>query len=173
MSATSEIWTAGLIIIGDEILSGRTEDQNISQVASWLKSERVQLSEVRVVPDVIDCIVEAIQSLCAGNTYVFTTGGIGPTHDDVTVDAVAKALEVPVIVHPTLRGMLEEYFAEREGELTDGRLRLARAPQGAELIPNRKSFVPGFRIANIIMLAGVPNLAAGMLDGLAGKLRPV
>ena len=169
MSSPDKIWTAGLVVIGDEILSGRTHDKNIAQVASWLQVQGIRLAEVRVVPDVIDKIVEAVNALRAENDYLFTTGGIGPTHDDITVDAVAKALDLPVVVHPTARGILEKYYADKGG-LTEGRLRMARVPQGAELIPNRMSGAPGIKLGNVHLMAGVPHITAGMLDSLTGEL---
>ncbi|MFU7529260.1 competence/damage-inducible protein A [Qipengyuania sp. ASV99] len=164
-----KIWTAGLVVIGDEILSGRTHDKNIAQVASWLQVQGIRLAEVRVVPDVEDRIVEAVNALRAANDYLFTTGGIGPTHDDITVDAVAKALGVPVTIHPDARALLERYYADKGG-LNEGRLRMARVPEGADLIPNRMSGAPGIRRGNVILMAGVPHITAGMLDALTGKL---
>ncbi|HEX8308331.1 MAG TPA: molybdopterin-binding protein [Allosphingosinicella sp.] len=163
------IWTAGLLIIGDEILSGRTQDRNIAQIAIWLNLQGIRLSEVRVVPDVIDRIAGAVNALRAGNDYLFTTGGIGPTHDDITVDAIAHALGVKVIVHPEARAILEAYYATRGG-LNEGRLRMARVPEGAELIENRMSGAPGIRHGNIFILAGVPHIATQMLDSLNGTL---
>jgi len=165
----SEVWTAGLAVIGDEILSGRTQDRNIAQVATWLNVQGIRLAEVRVVPDVEERIVEAVDALRGAYDYCFTTGGIGPTHDDITVDAVAKALGVPVVVHPEARAILERYYADKGG-LNDGRLRMARVPEGAELIPNRMSGAPGIRIGNLFLMAGVPHITAQMLDALTGKL---
>lgn len=169
MNSPEKIWTAGLVIIGDEILSGRTHDKNIGQVASWLQVQGIRLAEVRVVPDVQDRIVEAVNALRAANDYLFTTGGIGPTHDDITVDAVAAALGVPVVIHEDARALLERYYADKGG-LNEGRLRMARVPEGAELIPNRMSGAPGIRRGNVILMAGVPHITAGMLDALTGKL---
>ena len=166
---TDRIYTAGLLVIGDEILSGRTHDKNIAQVASWLQVQGIRLSEVRVVPDVIERIVEAVNALREGYDYLFTTGGIGPTHDDITVDAVSEALGVPVVVHPEARAILEAYYADKGG-LNEGRLRMARTPEGAELIPNRMSGAPGIRIGNVHLMAGVPHITAGMLDALTGTL---
>jgi len=165
----SRIYTAALCVIGDEILSGRTHDRNIAQVASWLQVQGIRLSEVRIVPDVEDRIVEAVNALRNANDYLFTTGGIGPTHDDITVDAIAKALGVGVEVHPEARAILERYYASKGG-ITEGRLRMARVPQGAELIPNRMSGAPGIKIGNLFIMAGVPHIAAGMLDALTGTL---
>nr|WP_298931047.1 molybdopterin-binding protein [uncultured Erythrobacter sp.] len=169
MTSSDKIWTAGLVIIGDEILSGRTHDKNIGQIASWLQVQGIRLSEVRVVPDIEDRIVEAVNALRAANDYLFTTGGIGPTHDDITVDAIAKAVGVPVIIHPEARALLERYYADKGG-VNEGRLRMARMPEGSEMIPNRKSGAPGIRRGNIFVMAGVPHITAGMLDALTGEL---
>ena len=164
------IWTAAVLVIGDEILSGRTQDKNVAQIATWLDVQGIRLREVRIVPDVEDEIVDALNALRARYDYVFTTGGIGPTHDDITVDAVAKALGVGVIVHPDARAILERYYTARGGELTEARLRMARTPEGAELIPNRMSGAPGIKLGNIHLMAGVPHITAGMLDALTGTL---
>lgn len=169
MTSPEKIWTAGLVVIGDEILSGRTHDKNIAQVASWLQVQGIRLAEVRVVADVEDRIVEAVNALREANDYLFTTGGIGPTHDDITVDAVSKALGVPVVIHPEARAILERYYTDKGG-LNEGRLRMARVPQGSDLIPNRMSGAPGIRRGNVILMAGVPHITAGMLDALTGKL---
>jgi molybdenum cofactor synthesis domain-containing protein len=167
---TSErIWTAGLLVIGDEILSGRTQDRNIAQIAHWLNLQGIRLAEVRVVADDMAAIGEGVTALQARNDYLFTTGGIGPTHDDITVDAIAAALEVPVVVHPRARAILEAYYATRGG-VTEARLRMARVPAGAELIENRISGAPGIRLKNIFILAGVPHIASLMLEALSGQL---
>jgi molybdopterin-biosynthesis enzyme MoeA-like protein len=166
---TNRIYTAALVIIGDEILSGRTQDKNISQIALWLNIQGIRLKEVRVVADVEDAIVEAINTLRARNDYLFTTGGIGPTHDDITVDAIAVALGVPVVLHPVAKDILEQYYATRGG-INEGRLRMARVPEGADLIANKMSGAPGIRHGNIFIMAGVPHITAGMLDALTGTL---
>lgn len=163
------IWTAALVVIGDEILSGRTQDKNVAQIALWLNLQGIRLREVRVVPDVEDAIVEAVNTLRLRNDYLFTTGGIGPTHDDITVDAIAKALGVAVVLHPEASAMLHRYYESRGGA-TEARLRMARVPDGADLIPNRMSGAPGIRHGNIFIMAGVPNITAGMLDALTGTL---
>ncbi len=165
----SRIWTAALVVIGDEILSGRTQDKNVGQIAVWLNLQGIRLAEVRVVPDVEAAIVEAVNALRARNDYLFTTGGIGPTHDDITVDAVAKALGVPVVHHPKAVAVLESYYATRGGA-TEARLRMARVPEGADLIENRMSGAPGIRHGNIFIMAGVPHITAMMLDALSGTL---
>ena len=170
-----EVWTAALVVIGDEILSGRTQDRNVGQVAIWLNDQGIRLAEVRIVPDDARRIAEAVNALRAQHDYLFTTGGIGPTHDDITVDSVAEALGVPVIVHPEARRILEDYY-ETRGGVTEARLRMARVPMGAELLPNPTSGAPGIRIGNIFILAGVPHIAASMLQALTGTLeggRPV
>ena len=166
---SEKIRTAALIVIGDEILSGRTHDRNIAQVASWLQVQGIRLMEVRVVPDIEDCIVEAVNALRTAHDYLFTTGGIGPTHDDITFDAVAAALGLPVVGHPEARRILEAYYATRGG-ITEARLRMARVPEGAELIENRMSGAPGIKIGNIHLMAGVPHITAQMLDALTGTL---
>ncbi len=163
------IWTAALLVIGDEILSGRTQDKNVAQVALWLNMQGIRLSEVRVVADDMALIGEAVVQLKARNDYLFTTGGIGPTHDDITVDAIARALEVDIVVHPKARKVLEDYY-ETRGGLTDARLRMARVPDGAELIENRMSGAPGIRMGNIFILAGVPHIAGLMLEALSNRL---
>ena len=163
------IWTAGLLVIGDEILSGRTQDRNVGQVATWLNLQGIRLAEVRVVPDEIGRIGAAVNALRAAYDYLFTTGGIGPTHDDITVDAIAAALGVPVIVHPRARAAIEKHYAARGG-LTEARLRMARVPETAELIENPLSGAPGIRIGNVFILAGVPHIAGLMLEALSGQL---
>jgi molybdenum cofactor synthesis domain-containing protein len=170
VSDQSRTWTAALVVIGDEILSGRTQDKNVAQVATWLNEHGIRLAEVRVVPDETKAIGEAVNTLRAKHDYLFTTGGIGPTHDDITVDAVAAAFGVPVIVHPGARKILEDYYRDRPQALTEARLRMARTPEGAELIENPYSGAPGIKIGNVYILAGVPNIAASMLEALTGKL---
>lgn len=176
MSEQSKIWTAALVVIGDEILSGRTQDKNVAQLATWLNEQGIRLSEVRVVRDEIESIGEAVNALRAKHDYLFTTGGIGPTHDDITVDAVAAAFGVPAIVHPEARQILVDYYRDRPGGLTEARLRMARTPQGAELLRNPSSGAPGIKIGNVYILAGVPSIASSMLEALTGALeggRPV
>ena len=163
------IWTAGLVVIGDEILSGRTQDKNIAQLGVWLNAQGIRLREVRVVADVEAAIAEAVNTLRTRYDYCFTTGGIGPTHDDITVDAIASALGVGVVVHPKARATLERYYGPRGG-LTETRLRMARVPDGADLIENARSGAPGMRIGNVFIMAGVPHIAAAMLDALTGTL---
>jgi molybdenum cofactor synthesis domain-containing protein len=174
--ASERIWTAALVVIGDEILSGRTQDKNVAQVATWLNEQGIRLAEVRIVPDVTERIADTVNELRAAHDYVLTTGGIGPTHDDITVDAIAAAFGVPVVVDEQARAILSEYYRDRPGGLTEARLRMARVPKGAELIPNPTSGAPGVKIENVYIMAGVPYIAASMLEALTGKLeggRPV
>jgi len=170
MSETSaRVWTAALIVIGDEILSGRTQDANIAYLAKWLNVQGIRLKAARVVPDEMGAIAEAVNALKPpAHDYLFTTGGIGPTHDDITVDAIAAALGVPVVMHPEAEAALRAYYGDR---ITDARLRMARVPQGADLIPNPVSGAPGIRLGEIFIMAGVPKITQGMLAGLEGKLR--
>ena len=173
--AEHRVWTAALLVIGDEILSGRTQDKNVAQVAIWLNEQGIRLAEVRIVPDVIKRIAAAVNELRAVNDYLFTTGGIGPTHDDITVDAIAEAFGVSVVVHPVAREILERFYESRGG-VNEARLRMARVPEGAELLENPLSGAPGVRIANVFIMAGVPSITATMLQALSGKLeggRPV
>jgi molybdenum cofactor synthesis domain-containing protein len=163
------IWTAAIIVIGDEILSGRTQDKNVAQIATWLNVQGIRLREVRIIADDTDAIVTAVNLLRARYDYLFTTGGIGPTHDDITVDAIAAALGVEVVIHPEARAVLEEHYASRGG-LTEARLRMARVPEGSTLIPNRMSGAPGIKHDNIFIMAGVPHITAGMMESLTGTL---
>jgi molybdenum cofactor synthesis domain-containing protein len=166
---TDRIWTAAIAIIGDEILSGRTQDKNIAQIALWLNLQGIRLREVRVLPDVEEEIVDGVNALRSRYDYLLTTGGIGPTHDDITVDAIAKALGVDVVIHPDASALLHRYY-ETRGGINEARLRMARVPDGADLIPNRMSGAPGIRHGNIFIMAGVPHITAGMLDALTGTL---
>ena len=173
---SDRVWTAALAVIGDEILSGRTQDKNVAQLALWLNDHGIRLAEVRIVPDDMDRIGETVNELRAKHDYLFTTGGIGPTHDDITVDAIAKAFGVPAIVHPEALNILQDYYRDRPGGLTESRLRMARTPQGAELLRNPSSGAPGIKMDNVYIMAGVPHIAASMLAALTGKLeggRPV
>lgn len=168
MRTDEKVVTAAILVIGDEILSGRTKDRNIGYIAEYLTNMGVELREARVVPDVEDEIVAALNALRARYTYVFTTGGIGPTHDDITADAVAKALGVPIGEDPrAIALMMERYKPE---DLTEARRRMARIPEGADLIANPVSKAPGFRIGNVIVMAGVPSVMQAMLDDAAKGL---
>jgi molybdenum cofactor synthesis domain-containing protein len=165
------IVTAAILVIGDEILSGRTKDKNIGYIAEYLTNIGIDLKEVRVVPDEEDEIVNALNALRARYTYVFTTGGIGPTHDDITADCVAKAFGVTIDIDPRARKLMEERFAARGVEMNEARLRMARIPAGAELVENKQSGAPGFWIGNVIVMAGVPSIMQAMLDAAAPRLQ--
>jgi molybdenum cofactor synthesis domain-containing protein len=160
--------TAAILVIGDEILSGRTKDKNIGYIAEYLTNIGIDLKEVRVVPDEEIEIVAALNALRARFTYVFTTGGIGPTHDDITADSVAKAFGVAIDVDQRAVAMLRERY--QPAELNEARLRMARIPAGADLIENPISKAPGFRIGNVIVMAGVPSIMQAMLDHAAPSL---
>jgi molybdenum cofactor synthesis domain-containing protein len=161
--------TAALLVIGDEILSGRTKDKNIGYIAEYLTNVGIDLREVRVVPDQESEIVAAVDALRQRYTYLFTTGGIGPTHDDITADCIAKAFGVSIDIDERARAMmLERYKPE---DLNEARLRMARIPAGADLIDNPISKAPGFRLGNVIVMAGVPSIMQAMLDGVAPSLR--
>jgi len=161
--------TAGIVVIGDEILSGRTRDKNIGHIAEKLTDMGIQLREVRIVADDQPAIVEAVNALRARYDYVFTTGGIGPTHDDITADAIGAAFGLPVDRDPRAVEILQRHF--RESELTPARLRMTRMPEGAELIANPVSVAPGFRVGNVYVMAGVPKIMQGMLDNILPGLR--
>jgi molybdenum cofactor synthesis domain-containing protein len=168
-TAQPETVTAALLVIGDEILSGRTKDKNIGTIADHLTSIGIRLKEVRVVPDEEPEIIAGLNALRSRYDYVFTTGGIGPTHDDITADAVAKAFGVPIDVDPRAVAVMLERFAE--ADLTPARLRMARIPQGAELVANEISKAPGFFIGNVIVMAGVPKIMETMLRAVTPRLR--
>ena len=163
------IVTAGLLVIGDEILSGRTKDKNIGYIAEYLTAIGIELKEVRVVADEEDAIVEALNALRSRYSYVFTTGGIGPTHDDITADAVAKAFGVSIDYHPEALALLRARFGG--AELNEARMRMARVPAGGELVHNKVSIAPGFRIGNVFVMAGVPTIMQAMLDFVAPTLK--
>ncbi|MFC6486892.1 competence/damage-inducible protein A [Nitratireductor sp. GCM10026969] len=167
----SEIVTAAMVVIGDEILSGRTKDRNISHLADMLTAVGIDLKEVRIVADDEAAIVEAVNTLRARNTYVFTTGGIGPTHDDITADAVSAAFGVPCDYEPKALKLLEEHFARRGIAFTEARKRMARMPKGAVHIANPISVAPGFNIGNVYVMAGVPAIFQAMLDAVVPTLK--
>ena len=162
--------TAAILVIGDEILSGRTKDRNIGHIAEYLAALGIDLEEVRIVPDVEERIVEALDALRARATYVFTTGGIGPTHDDITADAVARAFGVPLRIDERAVAMLKERYPQG-GDLNEARLRMARVPEGGDLIPNALTKAPGFRVGNVFVMAGVPSIMQAMLDTVGPTLR--
>jgi molybdenum cofactor synthesis domain-containing protein len=163
-----KVVTAAILVIGDEILSGRTKDKNIGYIAEYLTNIGIDLREVRVVADVEDDIVAAVNALRARYDHVFTTGGIGPTHDDITADAVARAFGVPIDVDPRAVVLLLERIPK--DQLNEARLRMARIPEGAALIENAVSKAPGFSLGNVHVMAGVPSIMQAMLDALAARL---
>lgn len=162
--------TAAICLIGDELLSGRTRDINTQTIAQFLAPYGVPVREVRIVPDEQDRIVEAVNTLRATYTYVFTTGGIGPTHDDITADAIAAAFGVGIGEHPEAAALLEARYAEMNTEFTPARRRMARVPDGASLIDNPVSGAPGFQTGNVFTLAGVPKIVEGMLGDIGHRL---
>jgi molybdenum cofactor synthesis domain-containing protein len=160
--------TAAVLIIGDEILSGRTQDLNLAAIANFLAPLGIDLAEARVVPDIQSEIVTAVNALRARYTYVFTTGGIGPTHDDITADAIGAAFDLPVEHDPTAMAILAERY--KPGEFNEKRQRMARMPRGATLVRNSISAAPGFQIGNVFVLAGVPKIMAAMLEDVQPRL---
>jgi molybdenum cofactor synthesis domain-containing protein len=168
---TSEIVTAAILVIGDEILSGRTKDKNIGYIAEYMTAIGIDVKEVRVVSDDEPEVVAALNALRARYTYVFTTGGIGPTHDDITADCIAKAFGVSIDYHPEAVAIMKERVAKMGGELNEARMRMTRIPAGAALVANKVSGAPGFWIGNVITMAGVPSIMQAMLDEVAPKLK--
>jgi molybdenum cofactor synthesis domain-containing protein len=170
--ASKEAATAALLVIGDKILSGRTKDQNIGYIAEYLTAVGIDLKEVRVVGDEERAIVDALNALRPRYTYVFTTGGIGPAHGDITADCVAKSFGVPIDTDPRALAILHEWVKTTGAEMNEARLRMTRVPKGADLILNKVSGAPGFWIGNVVVMAGVPSIMQAMLDEVAPKLKP-
>ena len=160
---------AALIIIGNEILSGRTQDQNLSYLANWLNEIGIQLSEVRVIRDEEEVIVNTVNYLRENYDYLFTTGGIGPTHDDITSLSIAKAFDVELEVNDKALSILKEYY--KDSELTDARMKMTMIPKGAELVENPVSKAPGFKMQNVFVMAGIPSIMQGMLEGAKKHLK--
>src|ERR1700722_9482411 len=171
MTEPKAIVSAAILVIGDEILSGRTKDKNIGYIAEYLTALGIDLKEVRVVGDEEQAIVDAVNALRSRYDYVFTTGGIGPTHDDIPAQSVAKAFAVPIDHDPRAVKILRERLAQTGAELNEARMRMTRIPAGAELVLNKVSAAPGFWLGNVIVLAGVPSIMQVMLDGVAAKLK--
>jgi molybdenum cofactor synthesis domain-containing protein len=161
--------TAAVLVIGDEILSGRTQDTNTAYIARFLAALGIDLSEARVVPDIQDEIVAAVNALRTRYDYVFTTGGIGPTHDDITADAIAAAFGVGIDYHPEAMAMLAPRY--KPGEFNEARKRMARVPFTATLVKNSVSVAPGFQIGNVFVMAGVPMIMKAMLEDIAPRLK--
>ncbi len=162
--------TAAMLVIGDEILSGRTRDANMYHLAGKLSEKGIDLREVRIVPDVPEVIVEALNALRSRYDHVFTSGGIGPTHDDITADCVARAFGVGIDVRADARAILVSHYPNGEADLNDARLRMARIPDGATLIENPVSKAPGFSIGNVHVMAGVPSVFTAMVESLLPTL---
>jgi molybdenum cofactor synthesis domain-containing protein len=162
--------TAALLIIGNEILSGRTQDKNLAHIATTLNEVGVRLMEVRVIPDIEGEIVDAVNTLRRKFDYVFTTGGIGPTHDDITAESVAKAFGRKLIVHPEAFRRMDLHYKQMGREMNEARLRMAKTPEGATLIDNPISTAPGFNVENVYVMAGVPSIMQAMLEGIKGGL---
>ena len=160
---------ASLLIIGDEILSGRTQDKNLGYLAKWLNEAGIQLAEVRVVPDIEQEIIDAVNAMRTKHDYVFTTGGIGPTHDDITSESIAKAFGRKHMIHTEAFRRLEAHYAE--DDFTKARQRMAYTPEGAELVDNPVSIAPGFQVENVFVLAGVPKIMQAMLEQLRSRLK--
>jgi molybdenum cofactor synthesis domain-containing protein len=169
MSASDRVYTACLIIIGNEILSGRTKDENLAFIAKRLNERGIRLREVRVIPDIEATIVETVNTCRAAFDYVFTTGGIGPTHDDITADSVAKAFGVENRLNDEAYRLLLDYYKDPE-KINDARIRMAHTPVGAALIHNPISLAPGFQMENVFVMAGVPRIMQVMFDGLGDRL---
>ena len=165
------IVTAAVLVIGDEILSGRTKDKNIGYIADFLTDVGIDLKEVRIVPDEEPEIVAAVNALRSRYTYLFTTGGIGPTHDDITADCVAKAFGVALEHHPRAVEIMRARLAQTGGEMNEARMRMTRVPKGAVLVLNKVSAAPGFWIGNVIVMAGIPSVMQSMLDYVAPQLK--
>ena len=162
--------TAAVLLIGNELLSGRTQDTNLAYIAKRMVEKGIRMREARVISDTPDVIVNTLNELRQRYTYVFTTGGIGPTHDDITADCVAEAFNVPLPIHAEAKAILLAYFAERQVEVNDDRLRMARIPEGASLVENSVSAAPGFQIQNVFVFAGVPRIMQAMLDSVLPRL---
>jgi molybdenum cofactor synthesis domain-containing protein len=165
------IVTAAVLVIGDEILSGRTKDKNIGYIAEYLTGIGIDLKEVRVVPDEEPEIVAAVNALRARYTYLFTTGGIGPTHDDITAECVAKAFNVSIDYHPRAVEIMQARVATTGGVMNEARMRMTRVPKGGELVLNKISGAPGFWIGNVIVMAGIPSVMQAMLDYVTPQLK--
>ena len=161
---------AGIVVIGDEILSGRTRDINVQQIANFLQPLGVRVGQVQIVQDVQSDIVEAVKALSQRYDYVFTTGGIGPTHDDITADSIAACFDRSIGIRDDAKAILAEWYAKLGDTLTDARLRMARIPVGADLIDNPVTGAPGFQIENVFVLAGVPAIVRGMLEDIAHRI---
>ncbi len=163
--------TAGVLLIGDEILSGRTQDTNLQTIAKFLAPIGISVAQARIIADEEGTIIDAVRTLSEAYDYVFTTGGIGPTHDDITAECVAKAFNTPISIRDDARKVLEDWYAQTDREVTEARLRMARIPDGATLIDNPVSGAPGFIIQNVHVMAGVPRIMNAMLHNIGPTLK--
>jgi molybdenum cofactor synthesis domain-containing protein len=170
MAETERTVTACMIVIGNEILSGRTPDANLAWIAAQLNELGIRLLEARVIPDLEQTIVDTVNAVRAKFDYVFTSGGIGPTHDDITADSIAKAFGVGIGIHPEARRRLEAHYAQQQTEFNEARQRMARIPEGAALIDNPISRAPGFRIGNVFVMAGIPVVMRAMFESIRHEL---
>ena len=165
---SKKVITAGIVVIGDELLSGRTQDSNISYIAKWLEPLGIRVEEARIIKDCESIIVNTVREFSKRFTYIFTTGGIGPTHDDITADAIAKAFNLSIEIRKDAVCMLKQRYSDKE--LNKARLRMARIPKGASLIKNPVSQAPGFQVSNVFTLAGIPSIMRAMLIDVQDRL---
>lgn len=165
---SKKVITAGIVVIGDELLSGRTQDSNISYIAKWLEPLGIRVEEARIIKDCESVIVNTVREFSKRFTYIFTTGGIGPTHDDITADAIAKAFNLSIDIREDAVRMLKQRYSDKE--LNKARLRMARIPKGASLIKNPVSQAPGFQVSNVFTLAGIPSIMRAMLIDVQDRL---
>lgn len=170
-NSTQPAPSAAIILIGNELLSGRTQDTNLAYMATRLAAHGIRVTQTRIIPDDESVIVDTLNVLRKSNTYVFTTGGIGPTHDDITADCIAKAFGVPIGIHPEAQKILMAYWAERDVQPNEDRLRMARIPAGATLVQNPVSAAPGFCVENVYVFAGVPRIMQAMFDSVLPQLQ--
>lgn len=166
MNSDDSAPTAAVLLIGNELLSGRTQDVNLAHIAKRMVAKGIRLQEARMIQDIPEVIISTVNELRARHTYVFTTGGIGPTHDDITADCVADAFGVSLAIHPEAKARLLAYFETNTVEPNEDRLRMARIPEGASLVDNAVSAAPGFRMDNVFVFAGVPRIMQAMLDSV-------
>ncbi len=171
MLGQNEVVTAAMIIIGNEVLSGRTQDKNLSHIATLLGEIGVDMREVRTVPDEMDIVVTTVNELRTRYSYIFTTGGIGPTHDDITAECVAAAFGVKLEKHPLVMQALEKHYTAQGAAFNEARQRMARIPEGASLIENPVSTAPGFVIENVYVMAGVPKIMQAMMENVLPTLK--
>lgn len=166
-----KIYKSAYIVIGDEILSGRTQDKNIALLGKKLNDAGIRLNEVRVIPDDTSVIIDTVKALSPLYDYIFTSGGIGPTHDDITIDALAKAFQRTLEINPKILHAMQKFYKERGQKMTTGRMKMAYFPHGAQLIENNSLLVPGFAIENVYVMAGIPRIFEKMLDAILPQIK--